>query len=268
MNASRNSIMILAVGVLALGGLLMAGGAVSLAAPPTPTPQTGGWWGPGGMMGGGSGMMGGGNGVSAGPTGTLPFGASFCPMLGGAPDGTGTPLTMERAVQAAEAYIARYNNPDLRMTEVMEFSNNFYVMVGERSTGVHAFELLVDRYSGAVQPEPGPNMMWNTKYGMMGGGMMGGGRGRGMMGWGRQAPASSTAMPVTPAQAQQYAQTWLDANMPGVNAPDHSSAFYGYYTIDVERNEQVVGMLSVNGYSGAVWYHNWHGDFISERDFD
>ena len=43
----------------------------------------------------------------------------------------------------------------------------------ERLGGIHAFELLIDRHSGAVYPEPGPNMMWNTKYGHMGG-MMGG----------------------------------------------------------------------------------------------
>ena len=24
------------------------------------------------------------------------------------------------------------------------------------------------------------------------------------------------------------------------------------------------GMLSVNGYSGDIWYHTWHGMFISE----
>ncbi len=22
-------------------------------------------------------------------------------------------------------------------------------------------------------------------------------------------------------------------------------------------------MLSVNGYSGEVWYHNWHGPFVA-----
>jgi hypothetical protein len=25
-------------------------------------------------------------------------------------------------------------------------------------------------------------------------------------------------------------------------------------------------MLSVNGYSGDVWYHTWHGMFISEAE--
>jgi len=27
-------------------------------------------------------------------------------------------------------------------------------------------------------------------------------------------------------------------------------------------------MLSINGYTGDVWYHNWHGDFIQMKEFD
>ncbi len=70
-------------------------------------------------------------------------------------------------------------NSDLALTEVMEFAYNFYAEVEEKSTGIQAFEILIDRYNGIVYPEPGPNMMWNTKnghmggYGMMGSGMMG-----------------------------------------------------------------------------------------------
>jgi len=26
-------------------------------------------------------------------------------------------------------------------------------------------------------------------------------------------------------------------------------------------------MLSVNGFTGEVWYHSWHGYFIQEKDF-
>ena len=82
---------------------------------------------------------------------------------------------MDQAAKAARQTVAAYGNPDLTLTEVMEFENNFYVEVKEQSTGIHAFELLVDRYTGVVSPEPGPNMMWNTRYGHMGG-MMGGWR--------------------------------------------------------------------------------------------
>jgi hypothetical protein len=99
-------------------------------------------------------------------------------------------------------------------------------------------------------------MMWNTKYGHMGG-MMGGWRGR-----------RSGSMIVTPERARGLAQGWMDQTLPGASAAEQADAFYGYYTIHVMRNGQVYGMLSVNGYSGEVWYHDWHGDFINMKELE
>ncbi len=274
-------------GLAALAGLLV----IAFLAGTTLAQGPGAGQGPGGMMGGwgsgwgmmGPGMMGGGmmgsfgRGGTMGPgmmsgwgsgigptqavTGTVPFGPSGCPLYGGwDTPGTGTPISMDQAVEAARQYLAAYGNPDLVLTEVMEFTNHFYAEVEEKSTGIHAFELLINRYNGAVHPEPGPNMMWNTQYGYMGG-MMGG-----MMGgwWGR--PGGE--MTVTPEQARANAQKWLDSNLPGRTAADEVDAFYGYYTIHVLQDDQVVGMLSVNGYTGQVWYHTWHGDFVEMRELE
>ena len=38
----------------------------------------------------------------------------------------------------------------------MEFSDNFYSEVKEKSPGIHAFELLIDCYNRALYPEAGP----------------------------------------------------------------------------------------------------------------
>ncbi|MCS7235705.1 MAG: hypothetical protein RMM30_06995 [Armatimonadota bacterium] len=35
---------------------------------------------------------------------------------------------------------------------------------------------------------------------------------------------------------------------------------------DVEREGKVFGMLSVNAYTGQVWYHTWHGAFVGEKE--
>ncbi len=170
--------------------------------------------------------------------------------------GIGMPITLDQAVEAAKQYLSTYGNSDLVLTEVMEFSNNFYAEVEEKSTGIHAFEMLIDRSAGVVYPEPGPNMMWNMKYGHMGG-MMGG--------WGRQQLGT---MSVTPEQARDIAQRWLDKSLPGMSAAEKVDAFYGYYTIHVLEDSQIYGMLSVNGYTGDVWYHTWHGDFIDMRELE
>lgn len=157
--------------------------------------------------------------------------------------------SIDEAEGLAEQYISQISS-DLQIEEIMEFSNNFYVVVQEKSTGINALELLVDRYTGRVSPEPGPNMMWNTKYGHMS--------------W-QDNPTAE--MPVSSEEAVESAQQWLDFNYPGskVEEPD---VFYGYYTMDVSKGNEIFGMLSVNGYSGDVWYHNWHGEFIGMKEYD
>jgi len=185
-----------------------------------------------------------------------------------------TPLTVDQAKAAAEKYVANLKNSDLQIAEVMIFDNNAYVVVKETSTGNGAFELLVDPTSQIAYPEYGPNMMWNLKYSglnhqyMMGGngGMMGGNSTM-MSGWDSTTSADISAeMTVSPEQAIGYAQKYLDANLSGASAATDPIQFYGYYTLDFEKDGKVSGMLSVNGYSGQVFLHTWHGTFIEESE--
>jgi len=86
------------------------------------------------------------------------------------------PLTIAEAETAVTDYLATLDNDNLTLGEIMIFSNHAYAQVMDTETGQGAFEVLIDPTSRAVFPEPGPNMMWNTEYGMManfGGGMMG-----------------------------------------------------------------------------------------------
>ncbi len=163
--------------------------------------------------------------------------------------------SLEDAETAVHSYVERLGYTGLGVTEVMEFERNYYAIVAEEGTGIGAMELLVDKESGAVSPEPGPNMMWNAKYGMMGSSGMGSGM-RGMMG-----DDASGEMILSPQEAQDVAQQWLDANLPGRTAGD-ADEFYGYYTLHFLHDGQIEGMLSVHGASGDVWYHGWHGDFV------
>lgn len=188
-------------------------------------------------------------------------------------------LTIDQTKAAAEKYLSNLNNSDLQIAEIMIFDNNGYVVVKETRTDIGAFELLIDPVSQSAYPEHGPNMMWNLKYsgtnhsemmgengyGMMGGGMMNGYGGNMMSGWDNTTSLDvNTEMTVTPEQAIEYAQKYLDANISGATAATDPMQFYGYYTLDFEKDGKIIGMLSVNGYSGQVFLHTWHDTFIEE----
>lgn len=214
-----------------------------------------------GMMGGTGGMMGGSAGVRGG----------FGGMMGGSSALGLEPLSLEQAEAAVEGYLQGLGNEDLRLGEIMIFDNHAYAQIVEASTGIGAMEVLVDPRSLTVYPEFGPNMMWNLKYGHMAGfgasaGMMGGfGFSGGMMGGWSINPVDldpEAGMAVTPEDAVEAAQTYLDRVQNGLQADDHADRFYGYYTLHIEREGEVVGMLSVNGSSGQVFVHTWHGDFV------
>src|SRR4030067_507250 len=121
-------------------------------------------------------------------------------------------VTIDTAVERVKAVLAASGYVDLVPKEVMEFSNHFYVLVVEKSTGKGALELLVQR-NVVVHPEPGP------------------------------------ARTITRERARQVAAQFLTRAYPGATA-DEGTEFYGYFTFDVERGGKVFGMLRVNAYTG------------------
>ncbi|MGB6681606.1 MAG: hypothetical protein WBF08_09845 [Candidatus Bathyarchaeia archaeon] len=200
---------------------------------------------------------------------------------------TSEPLTFDQAEYLAKQFLNSLGNPDLAIKEIMEFEYNFYIIYYEKSTGIGAFEMLIWKKTsadmmgqgmmvGQLMPEPGPNMMWNTKYGsmmgqfgsmmnggMMGGGMMGGGMMDGGILWQQQ---PSGEMLIDEDHPKSIVQQYLDEYFPGTTVIE-STPLYGYYTFDFGMNDKIQGMLSVNGHTGQVWYHGWHGDFIQMKEF-
>lgn len=186
---------------------------------------------------------------------------TFCGMGGmmghGAMDGmmgyyprVPNPISQDEAKAIARNYLRSLNNPDLSVGEFEEYSNNFYVSLFEKSSGRGAFEILIDRSLGTIWPEP-QSMMWNAKYRLMG--MMGN----------YTSGDVQVKEPVTKEQAMKIAQDFLRAAFPGTETGE-TIHYYGYYTIMVTLNDEHYGMLSINAYTGAIWYHVWHGMFISE----
>ena len=236
----------LAGAVLVLGGSVAAVAAHVTTASPGHVGAGSGSYGPGMMnRGDGRGMMG-----AAGPGyGTGGYGTGMMGAGGGmawGTDGTyglagdGRPVTtMEAAKARAQAFADQLGG--LHAGEVMRFSNGYYSEL-LTSDGTGATEVLIDPSTGAVSIEYGPAMMWNTRYGMH--------------------ATTATATRVSATQATRDAQQWIDAQRPGLTtgAPE---AFPGYYTLDTLRDGRTVGMLSVNAITGAVWYHTWHGTYLS-----
>ncbi|NIV39466.1 MAG: hypothetical protein GWN58_61680 [Anaerolineae bacterium] len=158
-----------------------------------------------------------------------------------------------------------WGNPDLAITKLLEFTNHFYLLVEEKSTGTGALELLVDRYSGLVKSSP--TTAWNAQYGrnQMGQGMMG----RGMMGGQSQPQPQPQAQPqrqmaVSPERATELAQQFLARQLPGT-ALGEAWSLPGYYTLTINRDGRLFTLLSVNGLTGQVWLQSWHGGLIAEQ---
>jgi hypothetical protein len=164
-----------------------------------------------------------------------------------------TPLTITQAAEIAKTYVVSLNNPDLTVKQIEEYTNNFYVPVTQVSNGNGAFELLINKVTGIVTPEPGPNMMWNTQYTF----------GAGWCNWAQG--AITTAPTVTVDQAKINAQQYLTAYLPSTTVGDVTT-FSGHYTIEVLTNGTPYGMLSVNSFTGQIWYHTWHSAFVQEQE--
>ena len=181
-----------------------------------------------GMMGN-SGMMGAGMMSGMGMMQVLPANA--------------TPLTDEELRTRLEGAVAGFGAGS-QLADVMPFSNHTYAQVLD-AEGNGVAEILVDRYTGVVMPEPGPNMMWNP------GGMMG--------------PATLPSAQFDAAGAQALAEEFLGEFFPGAEV-EAGQAFPGYFTFDYEREGTIVGMLSVNAATGLIWPHVWHGPYLGGGD--
>jgi len=184
----------------------------------------------------------------------IPYGHNEMEGMGGCCDddrSSTSYISTKDGIRMLEEYVQTFGE-NFKLKEVMEFQNNFYAVVVERDTGMGAFEVLLWKTNGRISPEPGPNMMWNLKYGM-----------HAVWTDGKYNPS------IEEAQAIGIAEDYLKYKFPGRDIEiEEPIAFYGYYTMDFKLDGEMYGMLSVNAFTGNVWYHSWHGNFLSEVEMD
>lgn len=175
-------------------------------------------------------------------------------------------MGIEEIEREVNRYIEDFDE-DLEIADIFVYEDSdYYVSVEESDTGKGAMELLFNPYNGVVYPEHGPNMMWNDKYGMHGRGSI---MGRHMRnhpffneysGYYRNEKAEKLVDLETAVElANEYVKQYIDENL---LATEEGHEFYGYYTLHIAKEGQTVGMLSINYYTGDVWFHDWHGKLI------
>jgi hypothetical protein len=149
--------------------------------------------------------------------------------------GDGVPVMTPAAARARARAAATPSR--LHPGEVMQFSDSFYVQLKDDSEVLSA-EVLVDPATGAVFTEYGPAMTWTSR---------------------------ATAYPVSPERAVVLANAWLQTNAPGQSVSS-ADLFPGHYTMATVSAGKIVGLVSVNATTGAVWYLTWHGPFVAKED--
>jgi hypothetical protein len=75
--------------------------------------------------------------------------------------------TPEELVQPIQCYLDRLGNPDLAVARLREFQWAYQAEIFERSTGRHAFGLMMGKGSFQLSPKAGPNIFWITQYGSL-----------------------------------------------------------------------------------------------------
>lgn len=148
--------------------------------------------------------------------------------------------TPEEARTVIQGFIdLAYSN--LSISELWEYGAVYKAELSD-TTGAKAFDLLVDKFTGAVSPEMGMSMMMNASYG---GGLY------------RTSPFGANLI-LTAQQATDIAQAFVGKNALGytLDAPEIYPGYYKFHT----KAGAALGMdIMVNGYNGGVWMNTLLG---------
>lgn len=165
----------------------------------------------------------------------------------------GQRMTIDQVEELVKDYLRDLDDSNIQVEEIIEFANDFYVRFSEKDTGINAFVALVDPYTGRMYAGHHPDKFWNTKY-----------RGESYR-ESRGRPESidwpSGPMTITEEQAWSNAQRAILGYIPEGEIGS-VEPFYGYYTIPILQQGNVVGLVSINGYTGTVCYEACHGSVL------
>ena len=145
------------------------------------------------------------------------------------------PITSQEEARATIQGFIDLAGSDLSISELWEYGSVYKAELSD-TKGVKAFDLIVDKFTGAVSPEMGMSMMLNASYG------------RGLY----RMRSFGTRLTLTPQQATDVAQTFVDKNALGYTL-DTPETYPGYYKFHTTAGTELGMDIMVNGYSGRIW---------------
>ncbi len=231
-------------------GTVMIAVAVFMIATGSAFAQMGGWghMGGGNRLGAGSGYMG--SGSNPGPATDYGDGSGYGygmggvgGMISGMMENTVaygyldifTPITTQQEAQTAIQGFIDLAYSDLAISELWEYGSVYRAELSD-TDGAKAFDLIADKLTGAVSPEMGMSMMLNASYG------------RSLY----RTTSFGTSLTLTPQQAKDAAQTFVDKNALGYTL-DTPEVYPGYYKFHTRTEAGFGADIMVNGYNGRIW---------------
>lgn len=154
------------------------------------------------------------------------------------------PISMEEARTAVQNFLLAMNRDDLEAGDILIFSGGAYARVMETDTGMGALEVMVDPVSREALPIHGPALMLNQRYGVN-----------------DQDGDASPEENLSAEEARQAAEDYLKQQGSEGTASE-PVPFYGYYSVEVQQDEQVLGLLVVSAADGSVFAYDDWGEFI------
>lgn len=206
-------------------------------------PGTGGGYMGGRGVGPGTGHMGGGTGYGMAGAGGMMQGLMGNTMFYGYLDVLNPIGNPNEARDAIQAFIGA-SNSGLQISELWEYGTIFKAELSDTG-GVKAFDLIADKFTGAVMPEMGMSMMLNASYG------------KSMYrtsGFGKN-------LAITPDQAAGLAQDFITENGLGytLGTPETYPGYYKFHTTESNAPKKFGIDIMVNGYNGGIWMNTLFG---------
>jgi hypothetical protein len=151
------------------------------------------------------------------------------------------PITDLIDAQAAFDAFINASNSNLKISETWEYGTVYKAELVD-TKGAKAFDLIADKFTGAVTPEMGMSMMLNASYGM----------------YLYKTSTSGKNLSLSSDQATAKAQTFVNNNTLGytLGAPE---VYPGYYKFHTTHGGGLGMDIMVDGYDGDIWMNTYLG---------